>query len=195
MTELELMQAIKTKWGALFVQVTQDSGLAEAPAFLAALTANESGGDPDASRYEPGVFSALAEVLLDVRQNYGAITAAALSSAITVPGDLGAEVTVIHGLANLRQLATSWGLVQIMGYHALAFNTPNGVEDLKNPVTALPLACRMFADFRARFNLNLPDDYDALFRCWNTGRPKGVTADPKYVPNGLNRMQLYLQMG
>jgi len=30
-----------------------------------------------------------------------------------------------------------------------------------------------------------------LFRCWNTGRPDGKTADPAYVENGLRRMEIY----
>lgn len=173
MTDLELMQTIKTKWGALLTQVTQTETIP--PAFLAALTANESAGNAGASRYEPRVLGDLAEVVLAIKPTYGSITTAQLAGA---------------SLEYLHDLATSFGLVQIMGYEVLFFETPNGVGDLKNPVTELPIACRMLADFRRRFAIE-ETDYGPLFDCWNTGRPHAPTADPKYIPNGLARMTLY----
>jgi len=33
-----------------------------------------------------------------------------------------------------------------------------------------------------------------LFRCWNTGRPDGRTADPAYVENGRRRMEIYREL-
>lgn len=174
MTDQELMQNIKAQWGALFVQVTQDSAIK--PAFLAALTANESAGNPAASRYEPRVLGELAEVFVGRKANYGTITTAEL-----------AGISVDYMIA----LATSWGLVQIMGYEVIPFKTVNGVQDLKSPVTELPIACRMLADFGTRFSLDLGSNYSELFACWNTGRPHAPTADPAYIPNGLKRMELY----
>jgi len=36
----------------------------------------------------------------------------------------------------------------------------------------------------------LTADFEPLFRCWNSGNPKGKTFDPQYVPNGLSRMKI-----
>jgi hypothetical protein len=41
--------------------------------FLAALTANESGGDPQANRFEPGVYQHLKSVAEGLTASYGSI--------------------------------------------------------------------------------------------------------------------------
>lgn len=184
MTDAELMQSIKTQWGMLFTQVT-GSFLTVKPSFLAALTANESAGNPNASRFEPAVLGHLVQVWLGRQANYGAITNRDLHG--VVPALEAASISV----SLLVDLATSWGLVQIMGYESIAFQTPNGVADLKNPVSELPIACRMLAQFAERNGLDLATNFSELFDCWNTGRPHAPTADPHYIPNGLARMQLY----
>ena len=71
MTDQELMQSIKTKWGALIDAACKHSSVP--PAFLAALVANESGGNPDAKRFEPGVLAQLFAVLLNRKAFYGSI--------------------------------------------------------------------------------------------------------------------------
>lgn len=195
MTDAELMQNIKTQWGMLFNQVTA-SFPAVKPSFLAALTANETGGDPNASRFEPAVFGKLGRVVTGNLDSYGSITAAQLLEFAVPTADAPASIEMArfvfaNNLTRLRDLATSWGLVQIMGYHAIAFDTPNGVADLKNPVSEIPLACRLLAQFADGNGLDLSTNFAELFACWNTGRPHGQTADPKYIPNGLARMQLY----
>lgn len=57
MSESDLMAAIKTRWGALITDACHASSVPEA--FLAALIALESGGKPDATRYEPAIFKRL----------------------------------------------------------------------------------------------------------------------------------------
>jgi len=40
----------------------------------------------------------------------------------------------------------------------------------------------------------LVDQFEELFRCWNTGRPYGKTYDPAYVETGLRRMTIYREL-
>src|SRR5579885_1982934 len=90
----------------------------------------------------------------------------------------------------MRSLATSYGLTQVMGYEAIAFHT-HGVEALRQPLSSLVITSRLLAQFASRFGLDLAKDFAELFDCWNTGRPHAPTADPQYVPRGLARLQLY----
>lgn len=83
MNDAELMSAISAQWDSLIRRVVSRSSL-PAP-FLAALVANESGGDPQASRYEPKVFQRLKLKYPDWQE------------------------------PRLTDNATSWGLTQIMG--------------------------------------------------------------------------------
>jgi soluble lytic murein transglycosylase-like protein len=55
--ELRLMQSIHAKWNDLIVEATKLSSIP--PAFVGALIANESGGDPTVSRFEPKVYDRL----------------------------------------------------------------------------------------------------------------------------------------
>jgi hypothetical protein len=85
MNDQQLMQEIKNNQGAAITTAVGTRGLPAA--FLAALIANESGGDPLATRYEPAVFKRL-------RHEHP-------------------QWDDDHTRAN----ATSWGLTQIMGYN------------------------------------------------------------------------------
>jgi hypothetical protein len=187
----ELMQAIKTQWGELLKSVTATSSVPEA--FLAALIANETGGKADAQRFEPAVFSALAEVLLGRKAAYGSIGAQDLRNWLVphqVPSGGDSLAGITAAFRAIADLATSWGLTQIMGYEAIALHT-NGVQALQSPASELVLTTKMLADFASRFGLDPAKDFGELFSCWNTGRPHAQTADPQYVPNGLARMQIY----
>lgn len=184
MTDQELMQAIKTKWGALLDSACKTSSVQ--PAFLAALIANESAGNPDAKRFEPAVLAQLFAVLLNRKAFYGSI-----SRDNIVAFAQGVSSTLnMQFIVALDQLSTSWGLVQIMGYEAIGYHT-NGVAALQSPVSEMTVATRMLADFAARNALDLAKDFSALFDCWNTGRPHAPTYDPQYIPNGLRRLELY----
>ncbi len=193
MTDLELMQDIKTRFGAVIAAACSVSSVPEA--FLAALIANESGGNVNAKRFEHTVLAALWEVLLGRKAAYGSIARASLVGYVA-----GVPVPTINVPANLPAnafqrvdaLATSWGLTQIMGYHALEFGVT--IDALISPEDSLPIATKMLSGFARSFNLDVTKDFEAMLRCWNGGHPTAQTFDPQYVPNGLARMALWSRL-
>ena len=157
--------------------------------FLAALVANESGGNLAAGRFEPGVFWELSFCLIGRKTAYGSITADKLREYIGSPAP-------DKAVAALVNLATSAGPTQIMGYQSLAGGYP--LAELYNLATHFRHAVELLDDFRKQFNMAPPcfggtelGAIGAYFRCWNTGRPDGKTFDPNYVSSGLLRMQIY----
>jgi len=174
--------------------------------FLGALTANESGGDPTAVRFEPSVYCHLKAVAAGERPRYGGIGAEALCEELAEvlhpkTGEFHAvflntlfmagQSSELSRLADeaLRELASSWGFVQIMGFHMIErHGTP---RDLLEPRFHYRLANQLLAEFAQLYQLDLAREFAELFRCWNTGRPDGKTADPAYVENGLRRMEIY----
>lgn len=198
--ELKLMTEIRDEWGSIIAWVCRNSSVS--PAFLAALIAEESGGKPDEKRFEPGVLHALWEVLLGREEAYGSIGRGDLllyvlpKSVPAISNDLAAVITLFSAAFHrVDNLATSWGLTQVMGYHVLegSFGLQS-TDDLILPSRQLPVTLRLLAQFAIHFKLNLAADYGALFTCWNTGRPDGKTADPEYASRGLARMQIYAQL-
>jgi hypothetical protein len=191
-TDAELMAEIRTKWGALIAQVCHTSSVP--PAFLAALIAGESGGDPNAKRFEPGVLASLWEVLLGRKTSFGSIGRTQLLT-YAQTGSPVIPCTLDYSLQRLDGLATSWGLTQIMGYNAVNHMFSPGVvakaEVLADPGANMEQTITMLAAFAHEFDLDLATEAADLLRCWNTGRPNGQTADPRYVDNGLARMKLY----
>ena len=193
MTDLELMQSIQTKWGGAIAEACSTSSVPAA--FLAALIANETGGNSNAKRFEKGVLAALWEVLLGRKEAYGSIKRMVLvgyvanvaAVPVNAPTNLPADA-----FQRVDALATSWGLTQIMGYHILEGNAPTKtIAALQDPAMHLAMALRMLAQFAAEFQLDVTRDFDQMFRCWNGGHPTAQTFDPNYVPNGLNRMVLW----
>src|SRR5579885_1688903 len=165
MTDADLMKRIHERYGPLLDSVAQSSSAR--PEFLAALIANESGGDPDSTRFEPALFAALGEVLLGQKAAYGSIGAQDLLL-WAVPGALPA-----NGAGNAAADADA--------ADAARRGFANQVQ-------------RLVAQCASRFGLDLAKDVDELFDCWNTGRPHAPTADPQYVPRGLARLQLYQEI-
>lgn len=189
---------------------------------LGALSANESGGDPAKSRFEPAIFGKLARVIVGHdaahEAHFGSIGAQDLKAwcdpVVPIVGGEHVETVVTtrrpfdQSLLALVNLATSWGPTQIMGYEALAGNFD--LSDLVDLKKHYPHAVRMLADFEKRFNLPPslsprpaaplggpgPDigDWSSYFHCWNAGSPNAPTADPNYTANGLARMKLYEQV-
>ena len=174
--------------------------------FLAALTANESAGVQNAARFEPAVYDHLRAIAAGESVAYGSIRASDLDrtaqATLGVKGDdfharyLNAAFAsnnrqVIAALEDnaLRQLATSWGYTQIMGYHVVGLKAT--VRDLIDPRFHYHLAVELLTDFARQFKLDPQRDFEQLFRCWNSGSPHGKTYDPNYVANGLRRMQVY----
>jgi hypothetical protein len=212
MTDEKLMQRIRARWGKTISEAAHLSSVA--PKFLAALTANESCGDPNASRFEPAVYRHLCDVRAGKRPNYGAVTFDNLQTEVgemaTMDSsrserdgnDESQRTGEYHALClptldsrlptpdmDLRALATSWGLTQVMGYHMVG--RPGTVGALQNPEHHYYIACELLAEFAERYGFDVTADFEAMFRCWNTGRPDGKTYDPNYVPNGLRRMAVY----
>ena len=174
--------------------------------FLGALTANESGGDPTAVRFEPSVYRHLKAVAAGERPRYGGIDAEALCQELAEvlhpkTGEFHAaflnslfmagQASELSRLADetLRELASSWGFVQIMGFHVIGRR--GTVRDLLEPRFHYRFANQLLAEFAERYQLDVSREFEELLRCWNTGRPDGKTADPAYVENGLRRMEVY----
>lgn len=179
--EFRLMNRIHRQWGAAIDAACQYSSVPRA--FLAALMALESGGDPAAKRFERHVYNKLINVQRGFADHYGALSHGELKR---------------FSNDGIRNFATSWGLTQVMGYHVA--RRPGGIELLINPETHLKFALGMLAEFAERFGLNATQEFAELLRCWNTGAPyddpstpriEGRTHDPHYVANGLRRMEIY----
>jgi len=177
--------------------------------FLAALTANESAGVQNAARFEPAVYNHLRDIASGESKAYGNIHAADLDRAaenmLSAKGDdfHARYLTAAFATNNrqsiaaleddsLRQLATSWGYTQIMGYHVLGSNA--SVRNLIEPSFHYRLAVELLTDFSRQYKLDPQRDFEQLFRCWNSGSPNGKTYDPNYVANGLRRMQVYREV-
>jgi hypothetical protein len=174
--------------------------------FLGALTANECGGDPTAVRFEPSVYRHLKAVAAGECPRYGGIGAEVLCEELTEvlhpkTGEfhekflnslfMAGQASELSRLADeaLRELASSWGPVQIMGFHVIG--RQGTVRDLLEPRFHYQLAIQLLAEFARSYQLDLSREFEEMFRCWNTGRPDGRTADPAYVENGLRRMEIY----
>jgi hypothetical protein len=203
MTDTELMQSIKAKYGALLASLAPTSHVPVS--FLAALIANESGGDPNAKRFEGGVLASLWQVLLGRKPNYGSIGGQDLRTFLIPAGAIGtispsnAVETVFGIVQRLDSIATSWGITQIMGYEildlGLGLNPAAGITALQDPNTNLATTLRMLAQFASRNGLDLGTNFSELFDCWNTGRPHARTFDPQYIPRGLARKTIYETLG
>ncbi len=174
--------------------------------FLGALVANESAGNRLAKRFEPLVYRHLRRVARGDEPVYGMLH----------PGEIVAEVeTMLRPKAHLyhshflkqtfadraydelevlrdgaiRDLATSWGYTQIMGYHMVGRR--GTARDLLDPAIHFHVALELLAEFADEYQLDVRCEFEELFRCWNTGRPYGATTDPDYVERGKMRMGLY----
>jgi hypothetical protein len=178
---IALMTSIRAKWGAAITAACASSSVK--PEFLAALIANESGGNPDAKRFEKNVLAQLWEVLQGRQAAFGSIGRNDLI--------LHCSAVTLNALTQIDQLATSWGLTQIMGYETIALGVP--ISTLQSAAPSLPQACRMLGEFAERYQFDVASDFTDLFNCWNTGRPKNMaaTTDARYIPNGLARAQIY----
>lgn len=195
--QLALMQSIRAKFHAEIQEAAAGSGV---PAeFLGALVANETGGNPDAKRFEKGVLASLWEVLQGRAAHFGSIGRDDLYNYISsVTGDQpplspsGLQGRISNALQSIDSLATSWGLTQIMGYEAIAFQIETAT--FQQPLASLNYTCRLLKLMATGKGLNVGKDFGELFDCWNTGRPTAPTADPRYIPNGLLRLSIYQEL-
>lgn len=205
--KLKLVRRVFTRCDEFIQEACRSSFL---PAeFLGALTANESGGDIAAVRFEPSVYRHLKAVAAGESPRYGGICAQALCEELAEvlhpkTGEFHERFlnsALMVGQANelsrladeaLRELASSWGFVQIMGFHVIGRHA--NVRDLRDPRFHFHLAIQLLTEFAESHHLDLSREFEELFRCWNTGRPDGRTTDPAYVRNGLTRMELYREL-
>jgi hypothetical protein len=177
--------------------------------FLAALTANESGGDAHAMRFEPAVYDHLAAVARGLRPAYGALGRKAIEAEVQDALHPKTDEYHAHFLTDafaqrsasaqsggedevLRELATSWGFTQIMGYHMVWRG--GAPRDLLDPGFHFLMTLELLTQFAESYQLDVRSEFREMFGCWNTGRPYGQTADPRYVENGLRRMAIYRQV-
>jgi hypothetical protein len=205
--EEKLLRRVRERCHAAIAEACRYSSVPTA--FLAALVANESGGDAQAMRFEPAVYRHLKSLAAGERPKYAGHHRDALEREIEEmlhPKSpafhahfLNAEWT--EALANelaacrveaLRELATSWGYTQIMGYHLIG--RPGTVQDLLDARFHFHLAIELLAGFAERYQLDLAREFAEMFRCWNTGQPYGETIDPQYVEKGLRRMAMYREI-
>jgi hypothetical protein len=173
--ETLLMQRIYARWHQSIQSSIGSSPIP--PEFIAALIANESGGDENAQKFEPTVLAQLQAVRDGKVRSFGKLAHHDLAGLQDVA---------------LKAMATSYGLLQIMGY--LGPVDPRGnplPEILTIPARNLSAGRDMILEFCREWYLNPREDFHGLFRCWNTGRPDAATTDPAYVSNGLARMAIY----
>lgn len=181
--EKQLMLSIKQKYSAAMQQALP-GGCPITEPFLAALIANESGGDPAAKHPEAQVLLELAQVMAGQRAAYGSIGGNDLRAWLRANG-----TDIVVALLNL---STSWSLTQIMGYEAVAGSYP--LSDIAGPDFArhCSLCVAMLVMFAREWRLTWdPFPAVSLFHCWNSGRPTGPTTDPEYAAKGLARMAIY----
>jgi hypothetical protein len=177
--------------------------------FLGALVANESGANPQAVRFEPAVYRHLKAVAEGKRPTYAGLSRRDLDEevaemlhpkagafhAVFLTGAFRAtharELAASRDEAR-RELASSWGLTQIMGYHLVGRS--GTVRDLVEPGFHFRLALELLAQFAERYQLDLRREFEEMFRCWNTGQPYGETFDPHYVEKGFRRLRIYRRL-
>lgn len=182
-----LLDQIRIKYGRFI-----DRAVAGTPfpaGLLAALVADEAGLDENAQRFEPNDFWQLAFVAIGKkaahdRPSFGAIGRQDLTGYLTLAG--------IGAIAQLADLATSHGPLQIMGYEALAGKF--AISELADPSACFRHGVSMLQAFEVRWKLPVgptPALLKPFFTCWNTGRPDGQTYDPRYAEKGLARLAIY----
>ena len=203
MTEQQVMEQIQRGFGPVIA--TARTGTSVSAAFMAALVANESSGNVEerlaANRFEKGVLKKVVLAALGVE----AFSDPSLSRPIEqqewlLEADYAIDTRrpanssfMLAGLEYLKKLATSWGPMQLMGWHAREWNVP--LEEFRRCETHFQHARVLILHFARKYELRADRDFHQLFRCWNTGVPSGRrTFDPNYVANGLRRLKLYQQL-
>ena len=192
--EISQMQAIQSKWGAQITAAARTSTLTES--FLAALVAGESNGDPMAKRFEPAVFGHILEVCLGKRAAFSVPGInRPLGAADFLEYILKAPAGFVQQLGAAADLATSFGLTQIMGWHCVELYEEENLPKLKtDPLAQLDFTVHLLVVFANKYDLDVAKETEAMFTCWNTGEPDGRTYDPNYVANGQRRIQIYRQI-
>lgn len=176
-----LAKQIQAKLGALIAAVCLNTIVHQS--FLAGLISVENAKlDASASRFEAHVFKRLKAVrnsLIFWRRSYNGITQAQLA-----------------GMSDdaLKNLATSWGYTQIMGYHIInnlrkADGSAPTIAELRDHHLHLSFAVQLLEKVAMRYMA--AGNWPAVLRIWNSGSPNGKTHDPNYVDNALAVRRAY----
>lgn len=140
--------------------------------FLKALIVLECSGQKKIpSRYEKHVFKRLRMVRDGKKRNYEQIR----------PKDLRDATDAV-----LRNLSSSWGPFQLMGYKCIKLNIK--VQDLRGEKSlyyAIKWINEEYGDYLRR------GMYEEAFRIHNTGKRNGKTHDPNYVSNGISYIKYF----
>lgn len=204
-----LLQAVEKTAGPYLRAFAPTTGIPVA--FWAALTANESGlyclqgRDPRdfPPRFEPLVYRHLLDVVAGKAKVYAGLDGEELQRGEEAQlnprtGAFHARFLTEQWAENkgqdlshlrddaLRNLASSWGFTQVMGYHILEWG--DTVDDLADPDAHYGYAAHLMAEFVSQYGLDIRIDFEEMARCWNTGRPDGKTYDAAYVQNLFARM-------
>ena len=88
--------------------------------------------------------------------------------------------------AALKNLASSWGPFQLMGYKCLQLGiTVKDVRGEKSLYWGIKWINEEYGDFLRK------EKYEEAFRIHNTGKSNGKTHDPNYVKKGLNYIDCF----
>ena len=83
-------------------------------------------------------------------------------------------------VAAIKNLSTSWGPFQLMGYQVNKLNIH--VKDIRG-ANSVKWGIKWINDSYG--NYLREGKFEEAFRIHNTGKPNGRTFDPEYVKNGL----------
>lgn len=145
--------------------------------YLMALIKLECAGKkPPGKRFEKHVFKRLKDVRDGKRSDYNGLTVKHIGDASD---------------GALKNLATSWGPFQLMGYQCILLDVK--IKDIRGPNAVHYGAKWINLAYGKRLR---KDQFMDCFHIHNTGRPypsTGVprTHDPKYVPRGLAYMDRF----
>jgi hypothetical protein len=169
-----LAQRIFSQLGPRITDVCENSYVPTA--YLAGLISVEDASlDESATRFEPRVFIDLQ----NIRDGQPSKRKWVKQSDILDASD-----------SALENLATSFGLTQIMGFHVIkTFNKTITIDDLRDPKQHLKLAIHLIKK-EAGKELKM-GAFEKALRIHNTGNPDGETHDDNYVDNALGVMQEY----
>jgi len=139
------------------------------PYLKALIVLESSGKKPPSTRFEKKIYRELIEVRDGKR--------------VTCQGLRRKD---IRGLSNgaIKNLSTSWGPFQLMGYQALKLNVH--VKDIRGPESVkwgIKWINDAYGDYLRK------GKFEEAFRIHNTGRPHGRTYDSDYVKNGLKHIE------
>ncbi|WP_291728357.1 hypothetical protein [Bernardetia sp.] len=168
-TKMNAVMKVEQNYGAEIDEICEEL---EAPSeyFKALVLLECSAKKPAQSRYEPNVFKNLKAVREGKRKKYANLTQKDLKR---------------YSEKELTMLATSWGPLQIMGYHVVREGLT--IDDL-NGEKGLQIAIQWCI---ATYGKYLEEgDYKNAFHIHNTGKEhplfwKAKTYDPLYVDKGL----------